>query len=243
MKKFLAILLVSCMLFAVTALANETTFVDPYTIFDLGSDSRLDDMWKPNLLSAYYTNNCVVEENEDSWTVTVSMIADGYYDLTNSNWSKIGSGTPYLGFQGVGNITYGSMRINNGWGGFKPSGYKSATDEWNYSLNAQWVGKNQFMKIRLKNLTDTTLMCVFPDNSKGSYTPMYSLVFDVSANDTEFQTYVVDMVRAEIRTFRKGDYNAYFTPHASTGTEWGAWTAKPQSMKISTLRALNLAIP
>jgi len=219
MKKFLAILLVALTMLSVTALAAETTYAEPFTFFDFGSESRLDDMWKMNLIGNYSANNCIVEENDDSWTITVTNIED----INASSWSDICKKNPYLGIYNIDQLTYASMAVNNGWGGYKPSGYKASTDEWNYGLNPQWVGKNQFMKIRIKNMSDTKLMTIFPASNQYGTTPMYSLVFDVSANDTEFQTYIVDMCKAEIRTFRKGDYNAYFTPH-SIGGEWGCWT-------------------
>ena len=56
MKKFLAILLAAFMLFSVSALAAETTFVDMFTIFDFGYDSRLEDDFKTNLLKVTRSN-------------------------------------------------------------------------------------------------------------------------------------------------------------------------------------------
>ena len=85
MKKFLAILLVVCMLFSVSALAAETTFVDPFTILDFGSESRLDDMFKANVLSAWKGTNTAIEENDDTWTITVTNVPEfkGNYKRKN----------------------------------------------------------------------------------------------------------------------------------------------------------------
>ena len=49
MKKFLAILLVACMMFSVSALASETKLADMFTLFDFGEEAKLEEEYIDSL--------------------------------------------------------------------------------------------------------------------------------------------------------------------------------------------------
>ena len=103
MKKFLAIFLTACMLFSISALAAETTFVEPFTILDFGSESRLDDIFKANLLSSAEKINATMEENDDSWTLTVTSIPE----YNGMDYDKV----PQVFFPAISNINRVGTRV------------------------------------------------------------------------------------------------------------------------------------
>jgi len=199
MKKFLALALIACMLFSATVLAAETKLADMFTLFDFGSQSKANDIFKEIVLKNWETVYVEREVIEDSWVLTCAYIPEYTGDYMNE--------IPQLRMENVTNASYGVYKLECGWATYIPNGYDEAAGKWTFAEDAVWVGRNQFMKIRLKNMTENDRISIYVASEW--YQDIANVIIEISPNDTEFKTYIIDMAENCVKYDEGGNHKEF----------------------------------
>ena len=243
MKKLLVALLLACMVFSVIASADETTYATEgvYARFDFGKNSKTNKDKKTSDGVAYddalrailedegsYTNfeNVKIESTDDTWIITA--LKDG------ATTAKVGDVYPGNCFAGdeekeipVANdmgLDFYDLYDEDGVFGTVYAGYGTWNGypytTTNFFKEGQWKGMTQYMKFKLKNNSANTKIS-FRFNDTGAYYTTTVAGFSISANDTDFKTYLVDIVN--IATVYSGkEWNETMQP----GNNWTWQTGK-----------------
>lgn len=215
MKKLLVALLIACMVFTVLVAAEETTFVNGnsvYSRFDFGTKSNAvtNNKTSDADLRAILTEGTMkyktdfakvsITSTDDTWIV--KALVNGASTTTLGAAGLVASTSPLASFEyttWVGGMALDFADINDsddftdvlfpGWGTYTKMPYSYE----NYNNAATWHGRHQYAKVRLINRSANTKMGM-TYNFSGSYSTTMFQFFTVSANNTDFVTYIFDMV-------------------------------------------------
>ncbi len=243
MKKLLVALLLACMVFSVIASADETTYATEgvYARFDFGKNSKTNKDKKTSDGVAYddalralledegsYTHfeNLKIESTDDTWIITA--LVDG---ATEARVGDVYPGNCFAGDEDkiipVANdmgLDFYDLYDEDGVFGTVYAGYGTWNGypytTTNFFKEGQWKGMTQYMKFKLKNNSDNGRIS-FRFNDTGAYYTTTVAGFNISVNDEDFKTYLVDIVN--IATVYSGkEWNETMQP----GNNWTWQTGK-----------------